>query len=126
MNEPGFLTKEQQSKLAQIVKAALLKSQNKILKFLSGWIASTIIEWLIGLIDDDILSKIKISQSIKDKLNAVIEAALDGNLTSIDSIGAQLIIEIGQIPGVNQEDEKQLVQAIIRIIISLCKKYVVK
>lgn len=88
-----------------------------VLELVDGFAARV----LLNVVDNYIDSKLSISDSIKNQLNALVEAAKENDIESLEIIAADLLNSIIDIPGIDEEGEKLIFEGAVKIIVGALK-----
>lgn len=114
--EKGIFTLEQEKKLASLLDE-LVKLKG-MPEFLDGYLFKSI----ITLVDDTLLEKLP--EDIKVKLSAVIDAVMVNNVELAETLSANLLSELINIPGLDKTSESLILKAMIEIIMAAVMKWV--
>jgi hypothetical protein len=107
--EEGILTLEQEKKLASLLDDVVkLKG---IAEFIDGYLFKAIITF----VDNKFVDKLK--EEVKIKLAALVEAVMAEDVELAESLAADLINSLVDIPGLDEESEGLLFKGVIEIIV---------
>ena len=114
--EKGILTNEQEKYLAGLVDNALKLSG--VLELFDGYAAKV----LITMLDDKVVDKLK--ESVKVKLAELVAALLGNNLELAETLAADTINGLVDIPGLDEESEGLIFRGTIEILVGVVIKKV--
>lgn len=120
MGEKGFLTKEQEKKLAQIVDNAI--KAKGFLELIDGYAAKII----ITIIDDTALDKVNLSDELKEKIQDLVDAAMAENVDVAEDIASDIINDLVDIPVLDDATEGMLIKGAIEFLVAAIIKWVRK
>jgi len=120
MGEKGFLTKEQEKQLAQIVDNAI--EAKGFLELVDGYAARAI----ITVIDDAALDKINLNEGLKADLSELITLALDEDVDGATQKAADIINELVDVPGLDESTEGLLIKGAIEFLVGAILKWIQK
>jgi hypothetical protein len=111
MEEKGILTVEQEKKLAELLDDVIkLKG---VLELIDGYVFKALITFL----DDKFGDKIKVE--IKIKLGELVDAVLDVDLERAETLAADVINMLIDVPGLDEESEGLLFKGLIQLLVGV-------
>jgi hypothetical protein len=116
--EEGILTLEQEQKLSVMVDEAL--KFKGILEFVDGYVAKVV----ITLLDDKVVDKLK--EDIKVQLAALVDAAMDGNIELSETIAADIVNGLVDIPGLDETSEGLIFKGAIELAVGAVLNWIAK
>lgn len=105
--ESGILTTVQEKQLAEMVDNAL--KFKGILELIDGYVAKILITYL----DDKVLDKLK--DELKVKLAALVDAVMAEDIELSETLAAEIINGLVDIPGLDEEAEGLIFKGLIEI-----------
>lgn len=105
--ESGILTTVQEKQLAEMVDNAL--KFKGILELIDGYVAKILITYL----DDKVLDKLK--DELKIKLAALVDAVMAEDIELSETLAAEIINGLVDIPGLDEEAEGLIFKGLIEI-----------
>jgi hypothetical protein len=114
------LTVENRKYIAEQVDVAIVAKG--MLELIDGYIARIALNVIDNLAD----KKLTIADSVKEKLNSVVDAIRSGDAGSAEELVADIANSIIDIPEVEEEDEKLIFQGAVKIIVGALKKAISK
>lgn len=105
--ESGILTTVQEKQLAEMVDNAL--KFKGILELIDGYVAKILISYL----DDKVLDKLK--DELKAKLAALVDAVMAEDIELSETLAAEIINGLVDIPGLDEEAEGLIFKGAIEI-----------
>jgi len=105
--ESGILTTVQEKQLAEMVDNAL--KFKGILELIDGYVAKILISYL----DDKVLDKLK--DELKVKLAALVDAVMAEDIELSETLAAEIINGLVDIPGLDEEAEGLIFKGLIEI-----------
>ena len=105
--ESGILTTVQEKQLAEMVDNAL--KFKGILELIDGYVAKILISYL----DDKVLDKLK--DELKVKLAALVDAVMAEDIELSETLAAEIINGLVDIPGLDEEAEGLIFKGAIEI-----------
>jgi hypothetical protein len=116
MEEKGILTLEQEKKLAELLDNAVkLKG---VLELIDGYVFKAVITF----VDDKYIDKLAVD--IKTKLAALVDAVMAENVELAETLAADLINTLIDIPGLDEEAEGLLFKGIIEILVGAIVQWI--
>lgn len=114
--EKGILTLLQEKKLASLLDDAIkLKG---VLELIDGYVFKA----LITLLDDTYVDKLK--EDIKIKLAALVDAVLAEDVELSETLAADIINGLVNIPGLDEEAEGLIFKSIIEILVAAVLRWI--
>lgn len=111
MEEKGILTAEQEKKLAELLDNVIkLKG---FLELVDGYVFKALITFL----DDKFADKIKIE--IKVKLAELVDAVLAEDIETAETLAAEVVNMLLDVPGLDEEAEGLLFKGIIQLLVGV-------
>ncbi len=111
MEEKGILTVEQEKKLAELLDDVIkLKG---VLELIDGYVFKALITFL----DDKFADKIKVE--IKVKLGELVDAVINKDLESGETLAAEVINMLIDVPGLDEESEGLLFKGLIQLLVGV-------
>ena len=111
MEEKGILTVEQEKKLAELLDDVIK------LKGVLELIDVYVFKALITFLDDKFGDKIKVE--IKIKLGELVDAVLDVDLERAETLAADVINMLIDVPGLDEESEGLLFKGLIQLLVGV-------
>lgn len=109
MEEKGILTAEQEKKLAELLDNVIkLKG---FLELIDGYVFKALITFL----DDKFADKIKVE--IKVKLAELVDAVLAEDIETSETLAAEVINMLLDVPGLDEESEGLLFKGVIQLVV---------
>lgn len=116
MTNKGFLTPAQEQKLSEMLDGVIkLKG---IPEFLDGFM----IKATLALLDDTYADKLK--EEVKVKLSALVDAAINEDVPQAETLASEVINELVNIPGLEEEDEALIFKGVIEISVGAIRKWI--
>jgi len=106
--ETGILTAEQEKQLAAMLDE-VIKFKSPILEWIDGYLCKV----AITLLDDKVVDKIK--EEIKVKLATLVDAAMAEDLELSETIAADIVNGLVDIPGLDENSEGLIFKGIIEM-----------
>jgi len=116
MEEKGILTPEQEKKLAGMLDE-LIKLKG-ILEMIDGLVFKA----LITFVDDKFADKLK--EEIKVKLAALVDAVMAEDLPLCETLAADVINSLIDIPGLDEEAEGLIFKGVIELLVGVITKWI--
>lgn len=111
MEEKGILTPEQEKKLAELLDNVIkLKG---VLELIDGYVFKALITFL----DDKFADQIKIE--IKLKLAELVDAVLAEDVEGAETLAAEVINMLIDVPGLDEESEGLLFKGIVQLLVGV-------
>lgn len=109
MEEKGILTAEQEKKLAELLDNVIkLKG---VLELIDGYVFKALITFL----DDKFADQIKVE--IKLKLAELVDAVLAEDIETSETLAAEVINMLLDVPGLDEESEGLLFKGVIQLVV---------
>ena len=116
--EQGILTNDQEKKLSELLDSAIKLSG--ILEMVDGYVFKAI----ITMFDNKVVDKLK--EEVKVKLSALVQAILDKDIDLAETTATDLMNELINIPGLDEESEGLVFKGIIEMLVGILLKEVEK
>lgn len=120
MGEKGFLTKEQEKFLAEVVDNAI--KAKGFLELIDGYAARAI----ITVVDDAALDRINLSAELKTDISELIGFALDKDVEAAEEKAAEIINSLVDVPGLDEATEGLLIRGAVEFLVAAIIKLVRK
>ena len=118
MAEKGWLSKEQEKKLADIIDDAV--KAKGLIELIDGFLAKI----TITLIDDEVIDRINVPDDIKLKIGELVDAAIDEDVDEAQEVAADIINDLVDIPAVDEDSEAVIFEGAIKIIVGAVIKWI--
>lgn len=109
--EKGILTKAQEKKFAEAIDKAI--NAKGIVELLDGYVARAV----ISLIDDQGVEKLNLKPELKVKLSELADAAIAEDIESAQLIAADIINQLVDIPGLEEDAESVLIEGVVKFVV---------
>jgi hypothetical protein len=116
MVNKGVLTVEQEKKLSELIDNAVkLKG---LAELLDGYIAKAVLTF----IDDKYADQLK--EDVKVQLSALIDAVINNDIPLAETLAADVVNKLVDLPGLEEEDEGLIFKGVIEFIVGVVTKWI--
>lgn len=111
MSEKGILTRDQEKAFAKLVDDSI--KAKGLVELFDGYAARS----LITLIDDEGIERLNLKPELKNKLGVLADAALSEDIETAETVGAEIINMLVDIPGLDEDAEAVMFEGAVKILV---------
>jgi hypothetical protein len=115
-----ILSKENRSYIAEQIDAAIVAKG--VLELIDGYAAKVV----LNVIDNFADKKLTIADSVKEKLNSVVDAIKSNDIDTAETEISEVVDSLIDIPEIDDEDEKLIFEGAVKLVIGGLKTTITK
>jgi hypothetical protein len=114
--EKGILTSAQEQKLSELLDNVI--KVKGLAEFLDGYVAKAVLSFIDNKYAD------KLREDIKVKLGALIDAVIANDLPLAETLAADVVNSLIDLPGLEDEDEGLIFKGVIEFLVGVVTKWI--